>query len=302
MFDEYKLVRGDIALAKDSLQTIDTTSSGQICNTFGLHENVPFIKSLYDNKDLSFVANIGVLQQYVTKENWRTASGATQLFAHNIQQEEINFMDIFDDEAGRGVCGRMLDILGLNGFKPGSISVNGIANSLRARSSPSIVLDSSGYQKFNPTAPDFASEILDKVKEVNTAASIRSSLFGETWSNALFQTLGENELMFEELTNTFVNTTFPETDLGRQLETVATVMKTKDVRGTDRDIFNVRIGGFDMHSQIEAPLIERLTTINDGLEAFVTEMKDYQGIWDNVVVVVVSEFARTLMANTGNGR
>jgi uncharacterized protein (DUF1501 family) len=301
MFDEYKLARGGIALEKDSLHTIDTASSGQICNTFGLHESVPFIKSLYDSKDLSFVANIGVLQQHVTKENWSKVTG-TALFAHNFQQEEINLMDMFNNEGGRGLCGRMLDILGLNGFKPGSISVNGIASSLRSRSFPSIVLDWGGYQKFNPTAPDFASEVLDKVKEVNTAASIRSSLFGETWSNALFQTLGENELMYEELSNTFVNVTFPYTDLGLQLQTVAKVMKTKDVRGTDRDIFNVRIGGFDMHSQIEAPLIERLTTINDGLEAFVTEMKDYQGIWDNVAVVVVSEFARTLLGNTGNGR
>lgn len=48
--------------------------------------------------------------------------------------------------------------------------------------------------------------------------------------------------------------------------------------------------------------MERLTTINDALEAFVTELRDYQGIWDDTVVVVVSEFARTLMGNTGNGR
>ena len=56
-----------------------------------------------------------------------------------------------------------------------------------------------------------------------------------------------------------------------------------------------------MHSQIEVPLRERLTTINDALEAFVTELRDFQGIWDDVAVVVVSEFARTLMSNTGNG-
>lgn len=63
-----------------------------------------------------------------------------------------------------------------------------------------------------------------------------------------------------------------------------------------------RIGSFDHHTQIAAPLMERLTTINDALEAFVTELRDYQGTWDDTVVVVVSEFARTLMGNTGNGR
>ena len=298
MFDEYTKVRGDIALAKGTLHTI--TTAGQICTTFGLHPNLPFIKSLYESNDLAFIANMGVLQTPLTKEDWRQKSTETALFAHNTQQDEINKVDIFDSEAGRGVCGRMLDILGLNGFKPGSISVNGVASTLRSVSSPTIVVDSSGYQKFNPTST-LTTGVSDKLKELNKASSIRSSMFGETWSNLLFQALGENELMYEELSNIYLNATFPETDLGSQLGAVAKVMKTKDIRGTDRDVFNVKIGGFDLHSQIEAPLIERLTTINDALEAFVIEMRDHQEIWDDVVVVVVSEFARTLMGNTGNG-
>ncbi len=47
--------------------------------------------------------------------------------------------------------------------------------------------------------------------------------------------------------------------------------------------------------------MEKLETLNDALEAFVSELRDFQGIWDDVAVVVVSEFARTLMGNTGNG-
>ena len=301
MFDEYTKVRGDIALAKNTLHTIDTSSSAQVCDTFGLHQNLPFIKSLYDSQDLAFFANLGVLQQRVTKEDWWQNHRETALFAHNTQQEEINFVDIFEEEAGRGVCGRMLDILALNGYKPGAISVNGIASTLRSDLSPQIVVESSGYQKFNPTSY-LTSDVTSKVKEVNTATTIRSSLYGETWSKALFQSIGENELLYDELENTYVNATFPTTDLGMQLSFVAKMMKTKDARGTDRDIFNVRVGGFDLHTQIEAPLNERLETINDGMEAFVTEMRDHQDIWDDVVVVIVSEFARTLMGNTGNGR
>ncbi len=56
-----------------------------------------------------------------------------------------------------------------------------------------------------------------------------------------------------------------------------------------------------MHSELEAPLIERLDTINGALEAFTEEMKDHQQIWDDVAVVVVSEFARTLHENSSNG-
>ena len=70
MFDEYTKVRGDIALDINTLHTIDTSSSGQVCDTFGLHESLPFLKTLFDNQDLTFFANIGVLQQPTTKLNW----------------------------------------------------------------------------------------------------------------------------------------------------------------------------------------------------------------------------------------
>ena len=304
MFDEYTEVRGQIALSKNSLHTIDATSSGQVCNTFGLHQSLPFIKSLYDANDLAFIANMGVLQQPTTKETWYEDTRATGLFAHNIQQDEINFVDILLQGEGRGVCGRIADVLALNDYQPGSISMNGIASSLRSKSFSTIVVDAkSGYQQFNDVGSlSKTSSVTDMVREMNPASSLRSSLFGETWSEALFQALDENELMYDEITNIVVDATFPDTDLGRQLSGVATVMKTKDVRGTDRDIFNVHVGGFDLHAHIDGPLTELLTSINDALEAFVIEMRDHQDIWDDVALVIVSEFGRTLMGNTGNGR
>lgn len=194
----------------------------------------------------------------------------------------------------------MLDMLSLSGFKPGAISLNGIASSIRSASAPMVVIDSSGYQEINPTSK-YTTSVVTDAKDMNTASTLRSSIYAETWSEALFQSLVENELMYEELTQAYVNATFPETDLGMQLSSLAKVMKTKDVRGTDRDIFNVRIGSFDHHIQIAEPLRERLETINDAIEAFVIEMRDYQNIWDDVTIVLTSEFARTLMANTGNG-
>ena len=226
MFDEYTNVRGDIALASDTLLTLNASSSSQLCNTFGLHESLPFIKSLYDEKDLNFLANIGVLQQHVTKSNWRQGHSDTLLFAHNTQQDEINFVDIFDEEAGSGVCGRMLDVLALNGYKPGAVSVNGIASTLRSKTLSTVVIDSNGYQEFNPTS-FLTSDISNTVKEINPASSIRSSLYGETWSDSFYQSLAENNLMYEELQGIFLNATFPTTDLGNQLSSVAAVMKTK---------------------------------------------------------------------------
>jgi uncharacterized protein (DUF1501 family) len=54
------------------------------------------------------------------------------------------------------------------------------------------------------------------------------------------------------------------------------------------------------HSNIAIDFAERTQVINSGLQAFTTEMKA-QGMWDDVTVVMVSEFARTLSGNTGAG-
>lgn len=55
-----------------------------------------------------------------------------------------------------------------------------------------------------------------------------------------------------------------------------------------------------MHFDIAKPLADRFAEINDGIVKF-KEAMEAQAVWEDVTVVVVSEFARTLMGNTGNG-
>ena len=63
MYQHYKDVRGGIAVPQDQLLNIDTSDSGQICSTFGIHPDFPILQSLYDEGDLLWVSNMGVLQR-----------------------------------------------------------------------------------------------------------------------------------------------------------------------------------------------------------------------------------------------
>ena len=80
MYNEYKEVRGQVALEKEELLPIE--AEGQICGTFGVHPNFPLLKDLYDEKEASFLAGIGVLTEPVNKKNYRKKT-ETQLFAHD---------------------------------------------------------------------------------------------------------------------------------------------------------------------------------------------------------------------------
>lgn len=298
MFQEYKHVRGAIALEKNTLRTI--SASGQICNTFGVHQKLPFVQQLYQETDLAFFANTGVLQQPVdNKDNYRELNKKTALFAHNTQQEEINSVDIYDDTAGIGVCGRITDILGLNGFTPGTISVNGGAPALVSKSSPLLVVNPFGYEKFNPIP--WAELDASKIKEVNKATRVGSNLMNEVWSEKIFQAMSENDILFAEMSAVTLSTTFENNHLGRQMGSIAKLIKTREARRTDRDAFYAELPGFDTHGKQEADLNTRLTELNSALSSFVSEMKA-QTLWNDVTIVVVSEFGRTLVSNTGNGR
>ena len=125
-------------------------------------------------------------------------------------------------------------------------------------------------------------------------------MFSETYSKSLFQSLSENALLFAKYNAVKLTNTFPATHVGRAMGSIAKLIQTKDDRGVDRDVFFAQKEGFDTHFDIEVPLQNLFQELDDGLSKFAKELKD-KGLWDDVTVICVSEFGRTLMGNTGNG-
>lgn len=192
----------------------------------------------------------------------------------------------------------MTDILNLNGYQTGTISVLGAAPALVSNKTPLLVVNSYGYDKFNPVPW----EIVDKtkIKEVNKASGVGSSLFGELWSDKLFQAMNENEILHAQMSAATTTAQFQNNDIGRQLASIAKLIKTRDARKTERDVFYAKISGWDSHVEQEGLLNGLLAQMNSALDKFKDEMKS-QKMWDDVTIVFVSEFGRTLKSNTGNG-
>lgn len=219
-----------------------------------------------------------------------------------VQADEAQAMDIYHDQAGTGVGGRMVDVLNRNGFAANTVSANGVTKSLTSAVSDTITVDSEGLSKVasNPYT-DLANDFTQRITNVNKAFNIGSGTFAETWSSTLTKGMGE----IDELATTLQSTTLTQTfngnnELSRQFETVAKMIKAKGSRGSDRDVFYVEHGGYDTHSDL-ATFFNMLTTeLNEGVDQFKKEM-DYQGRWNDVTIVMVSEFSRTLTENSGQG-
>lgn len=84
MHNHYSTVRSGLAIPSDNLLNLNSASSNQICDTFGLHPNLTALRDMYQAKDLLFASNVGVLQRTNTnKDNWWLRNDKTELFAHN---------------------------------------------------------------------------------------------------------------------------------------------------------------------------------------------------------------------------
>lgn len=85
-----------------------------------------------------------------------------------------------------------------------------------------------------------------------------------------------------------------------KVETVSKLILTQEERGTDRDVIFLEVGGWDHHEQLKNNLSLDLQNLNRVIDTFQKEM-EAQNMWDQVTLVVASEFARTLTANSGEG-
>ena len=300
MYDEYKEVRGNIALDNETLLLVDTGGEKQPCDYFGIHYDLPVVKELYDDGDLLFFMNTGQMNEDVDKSNWRRKT-TTALFSHNDQARENQKLDPDDIYPGTGVFGRMADVLTSMGFSTGSISIssqNYLLGGEPQQSPSQMYLDSSGVKEVFPDETELFEEI---VGDLNNATSEESGIFGETWSAYLQDSIFSTRLLQEALENATLGneTAFDEVGgLAKSFKVISKAISSKDVLGIDRAFFYVRTGGFDTHSNQEDVLGSRFEHISSVLDVFVQEMK-LQQEWKNVVIVLSSDFGRTITPNGG---
>ena len=129
------------------------------------------------------------------------------------------------------------------------------------------------------------------------------SYMADTWSNSLRSSIESTEKLGEKLDAvTLDGATFGDSDIELQFKQIAKVIKMhRDStiplqERVERASFVAVKGGFDTHRDMLETLELRLTDINNALASFQQEMKN-QSAWDEVVIVTVSDFGRTLTNN-----
>ncbi|MFT4179208.1 MAG: DUF1501 domain-containing protein [Thermomonas sp.] len=299
-----------LAIARESLLQVGDTAG----KTWGLHPACSALKTLFDQGELSFMANVGTLVQPITKIEYvaRAKRLPENLFSHNDQQQL--WMRGESERASSnvgwgGTLGERLASANSAGFTalPPTISLDGNNLFQNGTSSVPFCMASSGPVAFRNFEND------------STAGKIRrealAALVGRSYAPLMqdqHAVIGESSMLLSSKMREVLDaanggdiaTVFPaNNNLAAQLRMIARTIKAS--RGSAinhrRQIFFASMGGFDTHdnqmTDSGQPLL--LARLSEALGAFRAALVEI-GALNNVVSFTMSDFGRTLNSN-GNG-
>jgi uncharacterized protein (DUF1501 family) len=301
LLEQYYQERTDVAISPSERSRI-INAVGQPCEQFVIHQDLEIVERLYKQGNLAFFANTGVLNQPSNKDNWYLRQ-RTVLFAHNTMIMELLKIDAYDLGGGTGILGRVSDTLKKKGYKVQPISIqdaNVATVGLPGQAVDPLIVSPYGISKFNPVATGETFNPREYIDKLTNITDLQSSIYGDTWSQRLQSALHDNKRLLDSLSGVSLSQTFPTTEYGAKLKSVASLISSHHERGTDRDVFFVQLNFWDHHSDLKAMLATQFQQLNGALTPFYEEMKA-KGYWNNVTVVITSDFARTLTMNTGFG-
>ncbi len=301
-YADYASIRGGLALSKDELLPIDGPDGRQM----GIHYGMPEFKQLYDTGKLAFLANVGSLIGPTTLQDYNSQSSLPLgLFSHSDEQRHWQTCVPQSRTQITGWAGRMADMITDTVNSNPAVSMNiavGFMNILQAGENviPYVIHRTNGAQLLNGYNGTGAyNQILTKTTD---------SLLAQTLSDVLEQAYNDRSrssidaaMEFNNAVNSItLNTAFPATSIGQQLEMTAKTIAARKTLGQTRQIFLVERGGWDHHANLKTSQAAMLPEISQALAAFSAATQEL-GVEADVTTFSISDFGRTLSQNGSNG-
>ena len=326
----YDAARGILAVPTSSLAatgiTPTTYSDG---STYAFHHKLPKMRQLFSAGDCAVVANVGTLVAPVTKTEYQNRTVATppQLFSHSDQQVQWQ-SSVPDKPFTTGWGGRLGDLLnswntdlgaqisismtlaGANSFQVGSSTVQ---YAVTTGGSVSYYGYGTTYANAFKAGATQADKLAPDPSDYSTSPEGKRMAAFQTIMNAGRTNLLERGiaatqkrayekdiLLASAISGVTLNTVFPTTGTGQQLQMIAKLIAARNTLCQKRQIFYAELGSFDTHdNQTSAGAGGHealLTEMDDAVKAFYDAMVEI-GVTNDVCLFTSSDFSRTLTPN-----
>ncbi len=314
-YAEYAAVRdgaGMLQIPHSSLLPMSPPSAG---GQFGLHPGLAGVHTLWQERKLAIVCNVGPLAEPTTRDSYRNGAARRplNLFSHSDQQTHWQ-TSVADGIVGTGWGGRMADrifdqypdqtafplevtLTGTTIFTAGAKQRPLSLPAAPTRLDSALRLD--GFS--NPPANDARYKAMRRLLDLNSQATLLQS------ANDLTRKAVDFEAMLRLLPEPIMPFPLnPRTTLGNQLEQVAKLISLRNLLGMKRQLFFCSIGGFDTHSgqvgtnPTTGTHASLLSQLSGALERFY-QATEVMGVASQVVTFTISDFGRTFKPNGAAG-
>jgi uncharacterized protein (DUF1501 family) len=304
-FNEYRnyaIGRGRLAVGREALLPITpATGDGR---EWGFHPAFTALQPLFAQKRLAVLANVGLLNAPLTREQYLAGSSATPplLFSHTDQMNywHTSLPDRHDARTGWG--GRLADAMrAANANARLSLLVSIAGNTLfqAAEHVTPYQISPGGsvglldyFEGPNPDMREIA------VREI--LALEHNNLFERAYRDLTKRAIDNNLKLKTALGVTPPPTTyFPDTVLGAQLKMIARLLSVREALGIKRQIFYCAMDGFDTHGAQFDTHWTLLREVSQAMASFYAATVEL-GIASQVTTFTTSEFGRT-WHSTGAG-
>lgn len=308
MYDPYNLDNigngsGGLAHRKDDLLPINST--GQPYSEFGIHPDLPYLKTLYDNGDLAFVSNVGSLIEPTTLNDYNNASVSLPegLFSH--ADHQIHWQTLVPQVRGtapKGWGGRMAEIMAHANQQDNismNISLSGTNVLQTGNSTVPYITDPSGIVELNNynLDPTLALSVNDML------SNHYHNIYAKTLAKSNKKSI-DTSIFFKEALES-LNQPYNPSDVSNLSHTasrfsmLSKIIEARIALGMNRQIFFIDRGGWDHHNEVVIPQSQLFREINEAIELFWGNIVGL-GLENNVVLYTASDFGRTLSSN-GSG-
>ena len=312
-YANYVADRGIIAIQPKSsiLPITPATYSDGI--DYGLHPNLTGVHQLFNQNKLAILANVGTLAAPITKQEYLNGSVGvpTQLFSHSDQSVQWQ-SSIADQPFTTGWGGRVADLLvGLNGTAEVSMSISlAGSNSFQVGNTtsqyhvtPDGSISFSGYgtNYSNALEPDMMT-----YKDTNAGKRLKAfhdimalepaNLFQRAYADKVNRAYENDLLLTAALEGVVVNTPFPDSSIGDQMNMIAKLIAARSALGQQRQIFFCEIKGYDTHANQLSAHANLMTEMSEAIKAFYDATVEL-GVADKVTGFTASDFGRTYTPN-----
>jgi len=299
-YAQYLQARSVLALPQSQLLPLQM--NGQ--SIYGLHPNMPEMQGYFNNqKSLAIVANVGTLVQPTTQAAYRAFQNLPEnLFSHSDQQDQWQSAQLAGTPVS-GWAGKVADnvqTFNASAQFPPILSISGSPVFCTGISTRPFSMDPGqppGLLGFDSTAASQA-----RYAATQQLLTFDSGLSMVQAANAVTgQAVKFAQVLSDALKNIPpLQTQFPGSYLGQQLQQVAQVISARSALGVQRQIFFCAVGGFDTHADQLPQQVQLLSDVSKSMSSFYQATQEL-GVPNQVTSFTVSEFGRTLEPGSNGG-